>query len=294
MVSLLCFYSCIINNSKINFSEQIKGDWFSANEEYYGKNGQLIFSFEDSLCSYEYPWGSFSSYIVIKDSLFIKEQLIIQYGDTTGGKEIMSFKIKYLTESILILTPDSISTSLLGFGYWNTTKEFKLVKIRKKNNFKFKKIGFYSGSCLGNCPNMYLELDSLGRLIFDELEWTPHYGLYSANLSSPLLAMVNNKINLMNFDFLKTKYVNNDNSVCEGPQRIVFINIDNCIYDTYEHCGSEPIELSIIFHVLMELHNQTVMYKDSTITKEFEFRPNLVKYIPPPPPPSQLNKKNGH
>jgi hypothetical protein len=117
---------------------------------------------------------------------------------------------------------------------------------------------------------MYLELDSLGNLLFDGQYHTDKEGLYSGKISAAELKLITTKVQAIQLDSLESNY-----SASWTDQQTCGVRIqtkDNTYQSSAYGFNKEPVELRILFHKLMELYKYAKLNKDSTIRKKFVFK----------------------
>ncbi len=286
LILILSLFGCSQSqiNKPISINQKIKGNWKT---EYFNGNWKktaYIFTFQDSTCSYLYPWGEFSKYWIAGDTLKIKERIRERRNNIDGGKIVYDFLIDSISNKTLFLKPLSSQTKEL-FRH-EKEQNFELIKLSKINKYRdwnIIRIGFYSTGCFGTCPSMYLEIDSIGNILFNGQMFTKKEGLYSGVLSKKELKTIKSEINNIKLDSLKKMYSANwtDDQTCG-----VIIKTKNGTYESSAYgFNEEPIELRILFHRLMELYKNVELKKDTTIVDDFQFKYFQYKTYPPPPPP---------
>lgn len=152
---------------------------------------------------FDYGSSRLEKFVLEKeDSLFRLIQYQKIYGVKKPRKEEISYKIIKLTNDTLILHP---LTKYSKVFLENTDKSYATkfhvnpdyVKVNKSDNYifldkstfydkhlKFNKLYFSSTSCLGKCPSMEFEIDSLGNFQFNGRMYTGDYiGNYSGKLT---------------------------------------------------------------------------------------------------------------
>ncbi|MGS2760817.1 DUF6438 domain-containing protein [Sinomicrobium sp. M5D2P9] len=282
-LSLLCisFFSCTDSGKKVNYAENIQGDWVTdfvkndANRPFY------TFSFQDNLCSYLYPSGEYSSFTTESDTLVIAERVQRSRDKVSGGKEKYHFKILKLNDSSLTLTPITESTLELIGVPGNSTDTIHLKKIPVKNDLKIKRIGFYSGPCFGVCPSMYIEIDNSGNILFDGLRYTEKEGLFAGDIPKREVKQIIRQVRNIELDNLKKEYTARwtDDQACR-----IKIETDKKTYESSVYgFDKEPVALRILFHKLMETYKNAELKQDSTILKKFAFPEFQQSGFPTPP-----------
>ncbi len=293
LILIIGLFGCSQNQTKndIFISKQINGQWKT---EYFNgdwKKTTFIFTFQDSNCSYLYPWGEFSTYWINGDTLYIKERIRKRRNNIGGGKLIFKFLIDSITANALFLKPTNDKTKELFNYYKDQNFEIlKLIRIVKQNDWAIERIGFYSTGCFGTCPSMYLEIDSIGNLLFNGKYYTEKEGLFSGKICKKEFDIIKSEINNIQLDSLKSFYSANwtDDQTCG-----VTIKTKNKTYESNAYgFDKEPIELRILFHRLMELYKNIELKKDTTISEKFEFKEFQYSGYPPPPPPPPTEKEN--
>jgi hypothetical protein len=269
----LTIIGCVENSSKLNASnsEKIIGDWSS---EYFDsdlRRTPIVFIFNDSNCNYIYPAGTATKYQIDGDTLTIQERSVKRENHVQEGKKAYKFIITTLTESKLHLKPITSETKKLFEYYREDPLEIvELSRIEKKNSYQIKRIAFSSSMCMGTCPSMHLEIDSLGHFMFNGQNYTEVEGLYSGELSVDDFKMIKSKVQNVELDNLKEFYYADwtDDQTC-----FIYIQTEK---DTFQ-CGAygfhgEPVALRILFYELMELHKKVDLKEDSTIMNKFQYK----------------------
>jgi len=285
LILLIGLFGCSQTQTKnrIPISEKIKGNWKTEYFKADWKKTAYIFTFQDSTCSYLYPWGKISKYWIKEDTLNIKERTRERRNNISGEKIVYQFLIDSITTETLFLKPLSNHTKELFRHEKDQNFEIiKLSKIKKYRDWKIERIGFYSTGCFGSCPSMYLEIDSIGNILFNGKMYTKKEGLYSGVLSKKELKTIKSEINNIKLDSLEKMYSANwtDDQTCG-----IIIETKNGTYESSAYgFNEEPIELRILFHRLMELYKNVELKKDTTIVNKFQFKRFQYKgYLPPPP-----------
>lgn len=268
---MIVFFSCNQTKTEIPVKEKIKGNWKT---EYFNVDRKVttyIFTFQDSTCTYLYPWGEYSNYWVDGDTLNIKEQIDKRRSNASRGEITYKFLVDNITSENLILKPITKDTKKL----FEKSEEFdfnkiQMTKIKNQFDWKIERVGFYSTGCFGTCPSMYLEIDSAGNFLFDGNYHTYKDGLYSGKLLETDYESVISLINSIELDRLKNMYFANwtDDQTCG-----VLIKTNDTTYQSSAYgFDKEPIELRLLFHKLMELYKNVELQKDSTIEEKFKFK----------------------
>ncbi|WP_445956682.1 DUF6438 domain-containing protein [Yeosuana sp.] len=289
------FFGCNQNKNKTEMplKEKIKGNWKTEYFKGHWKETAFIFTFQDSTCTYLYPWGEYSRYWIDGDTLNIKEQILKKRNNVSGGQITYKFLVDNITSENLTLKPITDETKKL-FAYYEDHDFNKILLTKIKNQFDWKteRIGFYSTACFGTCPSMYIEIDSVGNILFNGENYTDKEGLYSGKLSKQELETIKSEINSIELDRLKKMYSANwtDDQTCG----VIIKTADKTYESSAYGFDKEPIELRILFHRLMELYKNVELKKDTTIVKKFKFKGfhnNGYRPIPPPPPPPPPEKE---
>ena len=295
MSILIGLSSCAQDNTKsdVSLEDGIKGTWKTDYFKGEWRDFQLVFSFYDSTCSYPYPWGENYDYWLDGDTIIVN-QIVRKNGDIqTEEKVISKFLINNLTLDELSISPITEQTRKL-FDYSQNLNfdSIHLKKVKSQFDWNIKRIGFYSTGCYGSCPSMYLEIDSLGNIIFNGKNYTEKEGLFSGKLSPQLMKSIESKINCLELNQLKRIYMAGwtDDQTCG-----VLIETSDQIFKSSAYgFDKEPIELRILFNSLMELYKSVELSKDSAAQDKFRFK-DFQKLgspppIPPPPPPPSNNE----
>jgi len=279
-------FGCSQGQTKIDIpiKEKIKGNWKTEYFKDGWKKTAFIFTFQDSTCSYLYPWGEYSKYWFNGDTLNIKERIRKRRNNISGGKLTYQFLIDSITTETLFIQPITQETEdLFKYSKEHNFDRIQLSKIKEQYDWKIERIGFYSTGCFGSCPSMYIEIDSIGNVLFNGKNYTEKEGLYSGTLSKKEFEIIKSEINSIQLDSLKKMYSANwtDDQTCG-----VSIKTKNKTYESSAYgFNKEPIELRILFYRLMELYKNLELKKDSTISDKFKFEKFQYRGYPPPPIP---------
>jgi hypothetical protein len=283
---------CSQRQTKIDvpIKEKIKGNWKTEYFKSDWKERAFIFTFQDSTCSYLYPWGEYSKYWINGDTLNIKERIRKRRNNISGGKITYQFLIDSISSESLFIQPITEETKdLFKYNEEHNFDIIQLSKIKEQYDWGIERIGFYSTGCFGTCPSMYIEIDSIGNVLFNGKNYTEKEGLYSGTLSKKDLEIIKSEINSIELDSLKKRYSANwtDDQTCG-----VSIKTKNKTYESSAYgFNKEPIELRILFYRLMELYKNMELKKDSTISDKFKFQKFQYTGYPPPPPPPPMPEK---
>ncbi len=260
-------------NTSSTLKETIKGNWKT---EYYRwhidsipiKDIALVFTFEDSTCSYLSAQGTYAKYWLRHDTINIKTQPHTRNNNIRDNEIIYKFLIGSTSANNLTLIPVTENTKLLLEPYYIDT--IQLAKIKKAFNWRIKRIGFFSSGCFGTCPAMYLEIDSTNNLFFKGIHYTENKGLYSGKLSQQTLEAIKSDINSIALDSLKRMYYARwtDDQTCGVRIKTVDTTYESGAYG-YD---KEPIELRILLHRLIELYKHVDLKKDSTVKDHFKWK----------------------
>ncbi len=265
---------------EISYLEKIQGEWKSELLNIYSDTNRLTFTFQDSTCSYLFPYGEFSKYSINGDTLNITERREVLYEKVYGGKLNYQFLIASLTDSLLYLIPVSkYSRGLFKIVKDRELDTIKLSRLNKINEWKIERIGFNSTACFGTCPSMYLEIDSTGLILFNGKSFTQNVGLFSGRVSPSQFKQLISRINNIQLDSLKLIYA--ANRTCSQTCSVKIKTSTNEYESSAYGSDKEPIELRLLFHKLMELHKEVEMVQDSTILDKFEFQEFSHRGDPP-------------
>jgi hypothetical protein len=235
------------------------------------------------MCSYLYPYCKFTRYWLNGDTLIIKNEprksLSIQqngfYSFTVEKKDKNTIAIKPLSSSSI-----SIFRKFEEFGF---SSEIELKRTTKKNDFRFDRIGFISEGCLGTFGRLYLEIDENGNLFFHGWRDSKKVGFYTGKLSTEGLEEINEKLNALQLDSLKTYYWD---GWSDPPLCGLNVKVGNNFYKSSAFGNyKEPAELRFLLNKLMEVCKIADLKKDSTLMTKFQFKEFMSTLEPPPPPP---------
>lgn len=267
LISHLIITGC--NNSE-PIKSTLEGDWLATYKkgEYVEKN--FVFSFEDSMCTYIHPTSTPRQYEIISDTI------IISYYDRNNSLATHKFYIESIDDKTLTISPQNEKTRQLFKNYQHLQlDELNFIKIEKKNNYNFTKIAFFSSVCFGSCPSMYIELDSNGNILYQDLfpydfksEDSTKY--YSGKISTKYLEIIKNKVTAIDLDKLKEDY--SAMWTCDQTCEIIIKNEDSAFQTRVYGYYREPVELRILFEKLMDLSNVTKLEKKDNFKKLIEFK----------------------
>lgn len=260
-----CFFSCE-QKSQLEFS--IEGDWIYE-FEMHSEQQKEYFTFEYDYCSNKVPWNTTKGYLINHDTLSL------------GTQKHAKYTIELLKENYLELKPVNNDADWID-QYLNGHPDLilKLNRILKKNDFSFKRIGFSSSNCNGSCASMYLEIDSIGNLIFyGNSPWIKEsYGPHIGKISSKKLAMIIRKAQTIDF----TEELKIDSTIYRDAHPIGLwfeTNDDTFHISSVNHFGKLPIEMFNFSNMLTELYKHVDLKKDTTILNRFQFLSERVQYI---------------
>ena len=255
-------FSCIKTK---NYDKHLKGDWISQVYIDSFNRTQLMFTFEDSLCSLLSPFSNLMNYELKNDKIKIIPDK--NTWKSLNEKDRFQLKVQFSTDSTMFLKAiDSLTKQNLQF--WDKEIDtIKLFKVRTKNQLNFEKIGFYSSVCFGRCPQMYLEIDNNRNLCFYGVEYTSKKGGFRAKISIKEYQTIVRKIQQIKLDALKKSYYAEwtDDQECG-----VIIQTKSGKYQCSAYgFDKEPIELRLLFHKLMNIYKNVDLVKDEKIEEKF-------------------------
>lgn len=251
LLTMVSLHSCLKTNPVVNdgvLFEHIQGDWKTKIIRSGFRLRSFTFSFQDSICSYKQPWGEFSKYKIISDTLIIQKRGTSAFVDSNS----ITFKIEIFSKDSLKLIFISESAKDLFTKYQGFSESVTLYKILQKNNISPFKISFNSSGCYGTCPSMTLEIDNAQNIIFNGRKYTEKEKGHKGKISAAMYKNVLQQIRNLPLDSLKESYRapwTDDQTCCIGLE---FKNnsVNSCAYGYYK----EPLELRILFHTLIELY----------------------------------------
>lgn len=272
LLFIVFLFSC---QTKPNTPLNIKGDWVGKKDSSDDANKRPVFSFNDSTGKLHVPWTDEIRYSVKANKVYIYRGT-----DSTEYKMSDTFTILKINNDSLILKNDKDSIHQL----------IQLRKIQPQNYIRPSKIYFVSSGCFGSCPSMFLEIDSLGKLIFDGKLYTKDIGFYSTQLTSSVYNTILQKIQNIKLDSLKRNYEANwsDDQTCE----IHILTGHKEFITTVYGYDKEPIELRILINYLMELYEHVNLKRYSpsqtaSFLKNAEFQKLMPDLSAPPPIPKK-------
>ncbi|MFZ1633516.1 MAG: DUF6438 domain-containing protein [Chitinophagales bacterium] len=253
-------------NAEMKTHEQLLGNWKT---NYYGDTWSktaYIFTFQDSTCSFLWPYGAFSKYLINGDTLVIDYVI----NEIKEEHQIFKFLIDSISSTDMLLKPASKETNALFDRREGLESGIvELHKIENQFNFKPERITFISNVCMGTCPAMFLEIDSIGNFYFFGARYTEKIGNFSGKLSPEIFDRVVTEINSIELDSLQEFYEAHwtDDQTCG-----VLIQTKDTIYKSSAYgFDQEPVELRILFHTLMELYKNVELTEDATIEQKFQY-----------------------
>lgn len=254
------------NKAEMTIHEQLLGNWKS---NYYGKTlskTPFIFTFQDSTCSFLWPFGEFLKYSIKGDTIIIDFVL----PEINEVHEIYKFLIDSINSMDMLLKPASRESKLLFERSEGLESGImKLHRVNTQFNVKPGRIAFYSTVCYGTCPAMFLEIDSVGNMYFIGGYQTAKKGNYSGKLTPEIFDRVIAEINCIELDSLQQFYRAQwtDDQTCG-----VLIQTKDTIYKSSAYgFDKEPVELRILFHTLMELYKNVELTEDATVQQKLHY-----------------------
>lgn len=282
---LLSIFGC--SNPEPPTHEKLSGNWVSTPSLGCGLSSPSIFTFQDTTCSYLNAFGEFTRYWLKGDTLLIREMTTHARNSTFGGKIMFKFLIVSLSSDTLTLLPASKETQTLIQPHPGASiQPEKFRKITTDFDWNIGRIAFYSSQCYGTCPSMYLEIDTIGTLLFHGRHFTEKEGFFRGEISAKEFQSLKSLIDQVPLDSLKNYYDApwTDDQTCgiriekEGKM------IESNVYGF----DAEPVEFRILIHRLQELYKKVVLEPDSTVQEQFAFQ-DFRGY--PKPPKSDIQFK---
>lgn len=287
LVIIIILFSC--SQTKKYRTEDIIGDWYSApiqNDNGIHDYSTLTFSFEDNVCSCSFTYNNFVNYKIVNDELILDAKL-----EDKSNTRTSKYKIIKLTKDSLFLAIIDNKTLYIT-KYLNNLKvdTLKLAKVMKKNAIKFDRIGFYSSGCFGDCPVMFLEIDSVRNILFNGISFTQNIGIFTGKLSEEDMSIILKKINALSLGNLKPFY--KVNWTDDQTLSVVIRDGNNIIVSGAYGSKDEPIELRLLFNKLKEVYkNVNLTKEDSSVLNKFQLRTFHIGILPLPPLPPIKNNK---
>jgi len=284
-VYVMCLTLTIGCNKAVKQSAQpsyLVGDWTSKAFKDDWSTSKLVFSFQDTVCSYLRPYVAFKSYWLRNDTLVIDATTENYVKDSTDSERMFRFFVNRKTENKIMLKPLNKATKELLYPYreMGVYDGLELTKITPVNNYKFDRIAFYSDICFGTCPVMYLEIDAKGNLLFHGLHYTGKEGYFKGKLGKKEIELINKKLNAIHLDSLEKGYFAGwtDDQTC-GMR----VQIGNNFFESSAYgIDKEPVELRFLLQKLMTVYEAAELKSDSTVVYQFQFK-DFSSLIEPPP-----------
>lgn len=270
----LLFFSCQKNTSD---SEKIKkllrGSWT------FGEEINHTFSFEDSLCSYGFPYNGFGQYYLKEDTIFVHNR----YKELNDIKNPIAFKIIEYDSVFFLLK--AVKNSEVFMKMWDFPHDtIHLKKIMPKNKIKPKLISFRSTPCYGHCPWMSLEIDENLNVLFYGRKYTKPEGCYSGKINEKEYQVLLEYLHNLPVNKIEKDY---EAEITDQPSTYLCIKTENSEINTSSYgLSSEPIELVLLKYKISEVYKHIDLQKDSFVLERFKNQ-NILYYVrePPPPPP---------
>lgn len=289
-ICLLLWISCHEATQEAAQPSYLEGDWASKAFKEDWSTRKLVFSFQDTVCSYLYPHIGFTRYWIKGDTLVIDAAEEHYDEDSTENEGAIRFLVMKKTENIVALKPLTRATKKLLYPFrdMGAYDELELTKMTPVNQYKFDRIAFYSTVCYGLCPVMYLEIDGQGNLFFHGMQYTEKEGFFKGKLGKKDFDLINKKLNAIHLDSLDKHYFAGwtDDQTC-GMR----VKIGNDIFESSAYgVDEEPVELRFLLQKLITVYKTADLKSDSTLIDQFQFKDFSSLIEPPPPPPAILNK----
>ncbi len=266
-------------------SNVLIGDWiseFSVHTAYGKENHKKNLSFLNDSIGSNFYGGRYAKY-EIKDSLLTFYHPKYNYKDYIRGGDKYIYKIRIINKDSLVIKPIS-KNAIKDYHSYNSLS-FKKIQI--KNNYNYKRIGFYCTGCYGSCPSLYIEIDQLGNILFNGIRYTEKKGFFSGKLDPNILKLIINKVNFIDWSKIEKSYSANYTDAATCKIQIQFKNkLVNCsLYGT----DKEPIELDNLFLILKESYKFCTLKVDTLASTKIIFK-DLAKgiYLPQLPPPPDI------
>lgn len=254
----------------------LEGDWRTKNLTDGIHSNQLVFTFEDTLCSFIYPEGQFGSYSissnVLKISVFKEKK-----------KRVFNFRIVELDSEEMVLIPTGSSSEQLlerfrisrskeiieqlGLKQPSKVDTLYFKKIKEKNSIDVSKISFRSSPCDFQCPVLYIEIEKSKNVIFYGDSETKLIGGYTGKISENQYSVLVSKIRNLDLEKIQPSYYGSKS----GDQECrLIIEYDNgkLLSTRVYGIDQEPIELRILLHKLQELYKVVELKKSSDVNPD--------------------------
>lgn len=251
----------------------LKGDWISID------SGDPLIITDSTIVLY--GWGDFQKYWIKNDTIFFKsrDRLTKDYShlDSVSWKPMIAREVINGTDTLGRFSINN-DTLILDDNFLKK-KTIRYYNLKKLSSFNFDSLLFATTMCYGICPSMELKIISNGDFLFKGKAYTEKLGSYKGKLSQQLIGLINNKINLMNFEKYDSTYLAEHT---DGQSRsiIIYHNGIREYLQVYGH-EDEPVEVNVMFHYLKEIYKWTVLQK---LDSELIFD-EIEKVYPKPPPP---------
>lgn len=274
LVVSACF-SCRQQPAGNHYADLIKGDWVelidTSDHEHSQPNYLCV---EDSI--FVGGWSDFFSYRLVADTIYTK---LLPKEDSWSNDSVTH---RY---TIVKLTADTL---VMQFAQKDTTdKTVILSKIHPKNNITPSTIYFASTGCFGECPAMYLEIDSSRNIRFYGDYYTSKKGGYRGKLPKAYYEAILSKIRELPLNTLKRLYIANWTD--DATYGVNITNGDSSILSSAYGHDQEPIELHILFRRLLNVYKYVDMQPDTSVNKDYFLQfpilpgvePEKIKFIRP-------------
>ena len=265
--------------------ELLQGNWVSIGELDAHEN-PMLFTFWNNTCSYIYPFGQYSTFEMIGDTLRILERGRIRQGDTLGGKLLYDFLLTNLNENRAILTPiNRESRDLLFHTDYADSTTITLQRIEKKNNIIPNVVSFGSTGCFGFCPSQVIEVDTNLNVKFVGGMYANPEGSYSGTIDQGVYDRLLSLVNHLPVDSIQEHYSAGwtDDQTCG----LYMVYGNDTLHTSAYGFDKEPIELRLLFHFMMELPQLAQLQPDTIDKYDIRGYARFAKYfwgkIPSPP-----------
>jgi hypothetical protein len=263
---LIALFSCNKTKKPSPFLTSLKGTWVSGIDTAKNIPFRKLFIFEDSICitdNYRFSDRNYN----INDSII-----------SFQGLSDLRYKIIRLNSDSLILKRIMIDPE--------EPIIIPLFRLKKRNDLRPSKIYFYSTGCFGDCPGMYVEIDSNRNLRYNGKVLGDTSGGYMGKINEGLYQSLLQKIHYLPLDSLKPFY-----EVGVTDQQTAGVRIiagDRIVSSGAYGEEKEPAELRLLLNYIMDLHKHVQFQRDSSFVYESlysnrEFRKLISSTSTPPP-----------
>ncbi len=280
LLHIIFFGLISITGFSQSVDKKLIGDWISADTRY-------ILSFTDSTIGF-FDWGDFENCFTKNDTIYFNSRDKIQRDYSESNDKKWEPKIvRTIVDGIDTLGKyEIIKDSLTIYtNHPDLSWDYKIQnyhKISCKDSILFDSLMVETSMCYGLCPSMELKLLSNGDFFFKGKAYTEKLGSYKGKFSRPILDLINNKINQLDYNSYDSAYIA-DHTDGQTRNLIIYHKGNREFLQIYGH-EEEPLEANVLFHYLTEIYKWIDLQR---LDYELSFNEIEKIYPKPPPPPNK-------